>query len=180
MAWAFAAILGVMTWSFLEYMLHRFLGHDRRFMPNFFSKEHTLHHSVGDYFAPTWKKVVVASVVFVGVSALASFAVGLGLALTYAASFAGMYTAYEVLHRRMHTHPGIGHYFRYMRRHHFSHHFTSPKMNHGVTSPLWDWVFGTYAEASRIRVPRKLAMGWLWNSDRSGVVTRFEDHYEIV
>jgi hypothetical protein len=34
-------------------------------------------------------------------------------------------------------------------------------MNHGVTTPLWDIVFGTYEEPETIRVPKKIVMPWL-------------------
>ncbi len=54
-----AALAGALTWSFMEYCIHRWLGHDRRFIKNPFGSEHTAHHSQGDYFAPTWKKALV-------------------------------------------------------------------------------------------------------------------------
>ena len=64
--------------------------------------------------------------------------------------------------RREHTHPGFGAYGRWARRHHFYHHFINAKMNHGVTTPIWDLVFGTYRKADVvIEVPSKLAMPWL-------------------
>ena len=56
--------------------------------------------------------------------------------------------------------PG-GPYSRWTRRHHLSHHFSNPGTNHGVTSPIWDLVFGTYVDHGRIRVPRRHAPPWL-------------------
>ena len=56
-----ALFLGVLTWSLLEYLIHRFLGHEPRTRPNPFAAEHIRHHSEGDYFAPTWKKVLAAA-----------------------------------------------------------------------------------------------------------------------
>lgn len=177
---SFAVLCGGMTWSFLEYFLHRFLGHDRRTMPNPFADEHTRHHSVGDYFAPTWKKAILTVVVFAAVTPLAALLVGTALGATYAAAFAAMYVAYEVVHRRAHTHEGIGAYGRYLRRHHFHHHFGNPRSNHGVTSPLWDVVFGTYESPERIRVPRKLTMRWLKDPSTGQVRAPFAGVYEIV
>ena len=40
--------------------------------------------------------------------------------------------------------------------------------NHGVTSPLWDRVFGTLEVPDVIRVPRRHAMAWL--TDAGGTV----------
>ena len=53
-------VLGVFTWSLLEYLIHRFLGHHPKFVPNPFGAEHLRHRREGDSFAPTWKKVLVA------------------------------------------------------------------------------------------------------------------------
>jgi sterol desaturase/sphingolipid hydroxylase (fatty acid hydroxylase superfamily) len=79
----------------------------------------------------------------------------------FAVGFVGMYVAYEVVHRRLHTHRGVGAVGRYLRRHHFHHHFGNPRLNHGVTSPIWDVVFGTFQAPGVITVPEKLAMDWL-------------------
>ncbi len=53
-----ALFLGALTWSFSEYCIHRWLGH--RFTKNFFGKEHVAHHSKGNYFASSWKKLTAA------------------------------------------------------------------------------------------------------------------------
>jgi hypothetical protein len=52
-------------------------------------------------------------------------------------------------------------YGRWARRHHFSHHFVDARYNHGVTTPIWDMVFGTYRRPVPIKVPAKLTMSWL-------------------
>lgn len=155
-----AMTLGALTWTLLEYLIHRWMGHDRRFKRTPFGIEHVRHHIEGDYFSPSWKKVVIATsaaaVVGVPATALAGTA-----GLAYLAGLVGFYAAYEVLHRREHTCAGIGAYGRWARRHHFHHHFVDGRTNHGVTSPLWDLVFGTYEQPTVIPVPRKLCMSWL-------------------
>ena len=57
-----AIACGVLTWTLLEYMIHRWMGHDRRFRRPPFGVEHIRHHIEGNYFAPTWKKLVVAAI----------------------------------------------------------------------------------------------------------------------
>jgi sterol desaturase/sphingolipid hydroxylase (fatty acid hydroxylase superfamily) len=163
-----AALAGVLTWSLLEYFIHRFLGHHPKLRPNPFAAEHVRHHSEGDYFAPTYKKVILA-VFFLGtVTPLGVWLFGVGPGVAYSLGLVSMYVSYEVLHRRLHTHAGVGFYGRWARRHHFHHHFGNPKMNHGVTSPLFDVVFGTREPVAQVRVPKKLAMEWL--CDDSGAV----------
>ena len=175
-----AALLGALTWTLAEYLLHRFLGHDKRTWPNLFATEHTRHHSQGDYFAPSWKKVVAALVVLAAITPLAWLAAGVRVGVTYSAAFVAMYLAYEVLHRRAHTHPGWGRYGRFVRRHHFFHHFGNTKLNHGVTSPLWDLLFATYAPSGHVRVPEKLAMVWLVDPQTAEVRREFSGVYELV
>ncbi len=156
-----SALLGVLAWTLLEYFIHRFLGHHRRLRPNPFASEHVRHHTEGDYFAPTWKKGIVALVALAVVAWPAVAVAGGPRGVAFAVGLIGFYVAYEVLHRREHTHRGFGPYGRWARRHHFAHHFADARYNHGVTSPLWDVVFGTYRPVERIRVPRRLCMAWL-------------------
>jgi sterol desaturase/sphingolipid hydroxylase (fatty acid hydroxylase superfamily) len=154
-------MLGVLTWTFLEYVIHRWLGHDRRFRRTPFGQEHVRHHIEGNYFAPTGKKLVIAALVTAIVSVPAVLLVGPTVGIAWVAGLMTFYGVYELSHRREHTHAALGPYGRWARRHHFHHHFVDGRANHGVTSPLWDVVFGTYQEASIIKVPPQLCMAWL-------------------
>lgn len=174
------ALAGIGTWTFAEYLLHRFLGHDRRTWPNAFASEHTRHHSEGDYFALAWKKALLALVAVPLLTALASLGLGLGLGAVFGVSFVGMYVTYEVIHRRAHTHRGFGSYGRFLRRHHFHHHFGNPRSNHGVTSPLWDLVFRTQETPGRIRVPAKLQMRWLVDPQTGEIPADLAADYELI
>jgi sterol desaturase/sphingolipid hydroxylase (fatty acid hydroxylase superfamily) len=175
-----SALAGITTWTLLEYGLHRFLGHDRRTFPNPFGTEHTRHHSQGDYFAPAWKKALAAFVAVGALGAVATLVVGPVYGPTWAASLVAMYVLYEVVHLRAHTHAGLGAYGRLLRRHHFHHHFANPRANHGVTTPLWDVVFGTLERPQRIRVPQKLQMRWLVDPQSGEVRAAYQAHYELV
>lgn len=155
------ALFGALSWSLLEYLIHRFLGHHPRLRANPFGREHVQHHAVGDYFAPTWKKAIAAGVITAILSVPAIRLAGAGPGLAFVAGLMLFYGAYELLHRREHTHAGIGPYGRWARRHHFYHHFVDARFNHGVTSPIWDFVFGTYRKPAIIRVPWRLRMAWL-------------------
>lgn len=169
-----ALLLGAASWSAAEYAIHRFVGHGPkrapprsilgRFTPSGlayeFRREHLAHHADPSYFAPTSRKVLAAAVVMpVATLALAPL-VGLRRSASFVAGFALAYGAYEVLHRRIHTHPARGPYGRWRRRHHLLHHQKTPRANHGVTSPLWDVVAGTLKRANedtqclRSRSPR--------------------------
>ncbi len=169
--------LGMFSWTFLEYVIHRWLGHDPRYRGNPFGVEHVRHHAEGNYFAPTPKKAALAALVAVAIGGPAAWLAG-----AHGAAAVGgllvMYGTYEVLHRREHTHAGIGRYGRWARRHHFHHHFVDPKTNHGVTTPLWDLVFGTYRTPAIIPVPAKLCMRWLLD-DAGAVRAEHAARYQL-
>jgi sterol desaturase/sphingolipid hydroxylase (fatty acid hydroxylase superfamily) len=174
-----AIACGVLTWTLLEYMIHRWMGHDRRFHRSPFGVEHIRHHVEGNYFAPTWKKLVVAAIAGPVLAAPAIALVGTMNGVLYAAGLIVFYGLYEFLHRREHTHAGIGPYGRFVRRHHFHHHFVDGRKNHGVTTPLWDFVFGTYQHPSQIKVPRKLCMDWLIDPSTGNVHTAHAGTYQL-
>ncbi|MEO6776928.1 MAG: sterol desaturase family protein [Kofleriaceae bacterium] len=174
-----AAACGVLSWTLLEYLIHRWMGHDRRFRRTPFGVEHVRHHIEGDYFAPTWKKGIAAAIL---IAVLIGPAVALGGAArgaAYVVGLVGLYAGYEWLHRREHTYAGVGPYGRWARRHHFHHHFADGRKNHGVTSPVWDLVFGTYQQPTRIRVPRKLCMAWLLDPATGAVRAEHAATYEL-
>jgi sterol desaturase/sphingolipid hydroxylase (fatty acid hydroxylase superfamily) len=179
MSLLFAAALGVLTWTLLEYVIHRWMGHDRRFRATPFGKEHVRHHVEGDYFAPTWKKVLAACVAAPILWAVVLRLAGAAPAAAYVAGLIAFYGVYEVHHRRDHTHPGFGAYGRWARKHHFHHHFVDARRNHGVTSPLWDFVFGTYEKPGKIEVPRKLRMAWLEDPSTGAVRADWADTFVL-
>ncbi len=156
-------VAGVITWTFLEYIIHRFLGH-RKKGNDPVRKEHQMHHSKAHYFAPMYKKMILAVLVFsistLVVGSLVSWFMG-GL---YSFGLAGMYMIYEISHKRFHKRDPLIGYGLKMRKHHFYHHFGNPKHNHGVTTDVWDKVFGTYTKPDIVRVPNKMAMVWLRDS----------------
>jgi sterol desaturase/sphingolipid hydroxylase (fatty acid hydroxylase superfamily) len=174
-----SGVAGALGWSAAEYAIHRGLGHDPARRRNPFTREHLKHHADGHYFAPSLKKAAVALPVLAGLAALLVPLLGAGRGLGFGLGFALAYTAYEVLHRRLHTHAPRGPYGRWARRHHFYHHFMDPRSNHGVTSPVWDLVFGTYASPGVVRVPRRQAMRWLLEPDSGEVRQAYAQGYRL-
>lgn len=171
-----AALLGGLTWTLLEYAIHRWAGH--RWRRNVFGREHTRHHAEGNYFAPAWKKGLSAVAVFALAAPLAVRVAGAGPGGAWALGLVATYLAYEWLHLRAHTHPPRTAYGRWYRRHHFWHHFGDPRINHGVTTALWDRVFGTARPPALIRVPERLCMPWLLGPD-GDVWPQFQQDYAL-
>lgn len=172
---------GLLAWTFLEYVLHDFVGH-RPKGRNQASKEHLLHHARTDYFTSWPKKMALAVPVLGSTLALGTWLLGPVVGVSFTAGIAAGWVAYEQVHRSLHVRAPRGRYGRWARRHHFHHHFSNPRRNHGVTTPLWDWVFGTLDRPSVVRVPRKHAprLPWLLQEGTGQVDPRFADEYSVV
>ena len=175
--YALTFLAGAIGWTLVEYWLHRGWGH-RGEAKNPFSVEHLAHHADVTYFAPTSKKVV-ATILVAGISGtILTLLFGLA-GLSASLGFVVMYVTYEVIHRRLHTHPGQTSYGRWARRHHLYHHYRRPQLNHGVTSPIWDFVFRTLEVPVLVKVPRRNALPWML--DEAGELRReLAGEYELV
>ncbi|BCD85793.1 fatty acid hydroxylase [Pseudomonas solani] len=129
-------LAGLLLWSLIEYGVHRFLFH------SLYRREHWTHHL--DVLAfigiSSWK----TSAVYALLLPLCAY---LGLASLFAGLVAG-YFLYISLHYVMHR---PGHWFyRFIPGlvfNHDLHHQKGVEKNFGVSSPLWDHVFGTYVRA---------------------------------
>ncbi len=171
--------LGFLTWTFAEYGLHNWYGHGSKGR-NRFSREHLKHHTNGQYFAPTKEKALAAALALAIATPAAILIAGPLLGLCYAAAFSVTYLSYEWFHRRCHTHAPKTRYGAKMRKHHLHHHYTRPKENHGVTSPIWDYVFGTLTPSSTVRVPERKIFEVPWLVDENNeVLAEYADHYVI-
>ena len=169
---------GITLWTFAEYALHNWYGHVARGR-NHFSREHLRHHSTPGYFAPTRQKLAAAVPVWTLVITLSVLTMGWAPGLCFGAGFLGMYITYEVLHYRAHAAAPRTRYGRWLRRHHFHHHYKNPKANHGVTSSIWDLVFRTYDPPGRIVVPKKHVMAWLTDPETGDVWPQHADDYAV-
>jgi sterol desaturase/sphingolipid hydroxylase (fatty acid hydroxylase superfamily) len=147
-------VLGLFLWTLAEYTLHRFLFHFPAKTPwqermSFLA--HGVHHA-----SPRDKtRLVMPPVVSIP---LALVFYGLYyLIFTYVLSIPGWispvftgfilgYVAYDMTHYATHHFSMKKSYFRMVRQQHMHHHFQTPNKRFGVTSPVWDVVFGTMPE----------------------------------
>lgn len=188
-----ALALGALGWTAAEYALHRWVGHGPKRprarsvfgrvtpagLAAEFSTEHLAHHADPGYFAPSTHKAAAAAAVLGMMGPAVSALVGRRSGWSLALGFTAMYLGYEVLHRRVHTHPPTNAYGRWRRRHHLQHHHRSPRDNHGVCAPWWDQVFATAVPLRRVKVPRRQAPAWMLD-DNAEIRPTYRDDYELV
>lgn len=133
---ASAILAGLIAWTFIEYVVHRWGFH------GFMSKEHRLHHiHPNDFigFSPVGTAIIGAMSFWALTYALGPV-IGVGLLVGLVIG----YFSYIAVHDRMHH----GHFARdsFLAKLNAAHeyHHRRFKVNFGVTSPFWDIVFGTY------------------------------------
>jgi sterol desaturase/sphingolipid hydroxylase (fatty acid hydroxylase superfamily) len=136
----FAAIVaGFAAWGFLEYSIHRWVGHGP---PSIARRGHAMHHS--DYMAP------IAAPVFVVMGG--AFLIWAALALLAGTGVAGLlvcglyigYNHYALVHHVLHHHEALARVgLQRLERGHRIHHVRHD-VNFGVTSTLWDRIFRTH------------------------------------
>jgi sterol desaturase/sphingolipid hydroxylase (fatty acid hydroxylase superfamily) len=136
---------GIVLWTAIEYLLHRFVFHltpRGRLGVLFAYLIHGVHHA----FPEDRRRWLMPPIVTVPVAAFLFFVLRSLVGTASAPVFAGAvfgYLAYDLLHYACHAGSLRGRVARYLRQHHLTHHFRTPEIRFGVSSPLWDRVFGT-------------------------------------
>lgn len=132
-------VAGLLTWTLIEYLLHRMAFHG--FAPHI---EHHADPTDPVYIVAPLRLSLSASAGMLAVFSLACRSWTAGASIL-SGVIAG-YLAYEAIHLRIHSTAAGGPLLRVLRKHHFYHHFASDRVCYGVTSPVWDWVFGSVPE----------------------------------
>jgi len=139
-------VAGVLTWTLTEYVLHRFVFH---YMPTstWGKRLHFLMHGVHhDYPNDSWRLVMPPSV-SIPLAVLFYFlfllVFGPVMVLPFFAGFLLGYLAYDMIHYATHHAPIKGGIGLFLKHHHMKHHYQADTLGYGVSSPLWDYVFGT-------------------------------------
>lgn len=128
-------VLGLLAWTFIEYVIHGWLSHTLR---GRVAMLHQVHHRDPHavFTIGAWLPVAI-----LWTAAAGSFGYRPGTLLLTAIVMG--FALYEGLHYRIHfSRPSTG-FERYLRARHLMHHQGAADGYLGVTSPLWDLVFGT-------------------------------------
>jgi sterol desaturase/sphingolipid hydroxylase (fatty acid hydroxylase superfamily) len=144
--WLGAFAIGTSTWTLLEYVLHRWVLHRVPFI----APMHAAHHRAPRELlgTPTWLSLaLIWSIFFLPAWREWSFTAASGMT-------AGVMTGflwYGILHHA--THHGrprlLATRLAGRVRRHMRHHVSKRPVNFGVTTAIWDYVFGTAEPTSR-------------------------------
>lgn len=145
-------IIGVVFWTLVEYLAHRFMLHGhfpdgegivQHFLHRRVDPLHWEHHS-NPYDGGHINADLPDLLPLFFVTAPLSFIAPIYTLPVFLASIVASYVTEEWVHHSVHFYNFRNLYFRYLRRHHFYHH--SPRgmeQGYGLTSGFWDMVFGT-------------------------------------
>lgn len=137
-------IAGVFTWTFLEYLIHRYVFHfvnEWKWTERFHYIVHGVHHEYprdGErLFMPPVPGLIAAFIFF------SFFWLLLGnYAFYFMPGVVLGYMIYSFTHWSIHTfQPPRA--LQFLWRHHNMHHYRTPDKAFGVSSVFWDYVFGT-------------------------------------
>ncbi|KAK0544213.1 fatty acid alpha-hydroxylase, partial [Tilletia horrida] len=140
--------IGIVVWTMLEYLLHRFLFHVDDMLPDkpVFLLLHFLLHGIHHYLPMDRLRLVMPPLLF---AVLQAPFTTLGHKVFPAAIANGvisgaftMYIGYDCMHYALH-HSRLPAYLRKMKKYHLEHHYKNYELGFGVTSVFWDFIFGT-------------------------------------
>lgn len=139
-------LAGMVLWPLFEYSLHRWVLHGR--VAPAFRSDHARHHARPRETASTpWLVSTIIGILFWG--ALAAVLSGPAAALLMSGFYAG-YIYFVAVHRMQHFHPEVlarWWFFGSQTRLHELHH-EEPHAHFGITTSMWDRVFGTFKGSS--------------------------------
>ena len=136
---------GILFWTFFEYIIHRFVFHwvsenprTRRIAYIMHGNHHEFPRDRQRLFMPAVPSSIISSVVF-----LIMFGLMGSAALLFFPGFMLGYLLYASMHYAIHAwHPP----FKWMKpiwRNHHLHHYKNDDKGFGVSTHIWDKVFGT-------------------------------------
>jgi sterol desaturase/sphingolipid hydroxylase (fatty acid hydroxylase superfamily) len=144
-------LLGLAFWTWMEYMVHRFVLHGvfpdgpgvKRVLHRLFDHLHVEHHRRpwdGDHINGTMKDTAP----FLALPAALGLVLPPHTLLAFLAGFVQAYVVEEWVHHSVHFYHFKNPYFRYIKRHHLYHHSKlGSEIAFGLTSGMWDVVHDT-------------------------------------
>lgn len=133
---------GLLLWTLLEYGIHRFAFHG--FLPHY--QHHDDPKDTVFIVSPLWLSCGTSALLLVVMRVPAGSWARSGL--TLAGIICG-YLCYEAVHLRIHANEAGGPLLRKLRKRHYFHHFADDHFHYGVTTEVWDHVFGSLPGEAR-------------------------------
>ncbi len=141
-------VVGIIAFTWVEYNTHRYLFHMNTFTTMREKLQYTLHGVHHEYprdkdrlAMPPLLSVTIATIL------LLLFRLVLGdLTFAFLPGFLVGYAYYLGVHYIVHAYPPPRNIFKSLWVNHSVHHYKDGEIIFGVSSPLWDYIYGTMRE----------------------------------
>ncbi len=143
---------GVFFFSFIEYLIHRFIFHFNAQTPKekqFQYKIHGVHH----HYPKDKDRLVMPPVISVAISVGFFFIFWVTLSnygFPFFAGFCCGYSIYLLIHYAVHRYRQPKNFLSFWWKHHSLHHYKCDERAFSVSNPLWDYLFGTMPDKKGI------------------------------
>jgi sterol desaturase/sphingolipid hydroxylase (fatty acid hydroxylase superfamily) len=141
---------GIFFWSFFEYMIHRFAFHFMAESERAIKIVYLIHGNHHQYprdkqrlFMPPIPSIILATVVFSGMYFLAYLTGLTTVVFSFFPGFMFGYLMYGTMHYAIHAWNPPFKWMKPLWRNHHLHHYKEQERGFGVSSTLWDHLFGT-------------------------------------
>jgi sterol desaturase/sphingolipid hydroxylase (fatty acid hydroxylase superfamily) len=145
-------VLGFISWTLTEYWLHRVVFHFKANGP-WGKRVHFLIHGVHHQWPKDRYRLVMPPAVSISLyflfAGLFDLVLGPKWMWAFHSGFVAGYLVYDMTHFATHHLRPLTAWGRQIRRHHLLHHAKDSGHRFGVSTPLWDWVFGTISPNER-------------------------------
>lgn len=136
---------GVFFFTFVEYLMHRYLYHIPATTERRKKISYTMHGVHHDYpkdksrlAMPPVLSLIIATVLFILYRAVLG-----DLVFGFLSGFLVGYAGYLAIHYSVHAFKVPNNFLKVLWHHHAIHHYREDDRAFGVSSPFWDLVFGT-------------------------------------
>jgi 4-hydroxysphinganine ceramide fatty acyl 2-hydroxylase len=138
-------LIGVLMWTLLEYIVHRYVFH---YEPKSRVGKilHFIIHGVHHDYPNDASRLVLPPVISVPMAVLFYFLFAFTFrrfAPAVSAGFGVGYICYDMIHYATHHFAMQNKIGLRLKQYHLRHHYKDDEVGFGVSSPLWDYIFGT-------------------------------------
>jgi sterol desaturase/sphingolipid hydroxylase (fatty acid hydroxylase superfamily) len=138
-------VVGVLVWTLLEYVIHRYAFHYEP-KTRWGKALHFIMHGVHHDYPNDATRLVMPPVISVPLAVVFYTVFILTLGRFAPAALAGFgfgYVCYDTIHYATHHFAMKRGVWRWLKQYHLRHHYQDDHAGYGVSTPLWDYVFRT-------------------------------------
>jgi sterol desaturase/sphingolipid hydroxylase (fatty acid hydroxylase superfamily) len=136
-------VFGVLTWTLLEYVIHRYVFHYEP-KTRIGKMLHFIMHGVHHDYPNDATRLVMPPIISVPLAVIFYTVFILTLGRFAPAALAGFgfgYVCYDTIHYATHHFAMKRGIWKWLKQYHLRHHYHDDHAGYGVSSPLWDYIF---------------------------------------